>query len=705
DITGSKQNALNLREMEEQLGALFELSPLGIAMTDMSGRFVKFNEAFRAICGYSSEELKAIDYWKLTPEKYLQYEALQMETLVRTGRFGPYEKEYVRRDGSLVPLSLTGVMIAGRDGQQYIWSIVEDITQRRATEQAQRIAASAFESQQGMYVTDAQNVILRVNKLFTEVTGYSADEAVGQTPRMLRSGQHDAAFYAAMWDSIHRLGSWRGEILNRRKNGTVYPQQLSITSVKNEEGLVSHYVAAFQDLTPGKAAEEQIRSLAFLDLLTGLPNRRLLIIRLQQDMIGGERQKHQSALLLLDLDNFRNLNDALGHDQGDRLLQCFARRLRACLREEDTVARVGGDEFGVLLQHLGTDPLEALKRAETVANKILEALRQPNQIDGSEISCTCSIGITLFGEQYENTIEPLKRAELAMYQAKAAGCNTLRFFDPQMQAAVSSRIALEAALREAVARQEFVLHYQPQMTGDGSLAGVEALLRWQVPGRGMVSPAEFIALAEETGLIMPIGAWVLETACRQLALWASAPSMARLSIAVNVSARQFHQDDFADQVMAVLQRTGAPANRLKLELTESLMVANIEGAIARMNTLKEQGVGFSLDDFGTGYSCLYYLKRLPLEELKIDQGFVRDILVDANDAAIARMVIALGDSMGLTVIAEGVETEAQRDLLAGMGCHRYQGYLFSRPLPLAQLEAWISARALQCHALVEDGPT
>ena len=441
------------------------------------------------------------------------------------------------------------------------------------------------------------------------------------------------------------------------------------------------------------AAEAQIRDLAFVDLLTGLPNRRMLVVRLQQTMIGSEREMQYSALLHVGLDNFKNINDALGHDQGDLVLQGVARRINSCVRKRDTVARLGGDEFAVLLQQLSVDPLEAIKRSEMVASKILEALRQRYQIDGTEIDCSASIGIALFGQQPENALEPLKRSELALYQAKAGGRNRLCVFRPQMQAAANARVALESALHTAVDQRQFLLYYQPQLDHCGTVTGAEALIRWQDPQRGIVSPAEFIPLAEECGLILPIGAWVLETACKQLALWASQAGMASLTLSVNVSARQFHQDDFAAQVLTLLRCTGAPANRLKIELTESLTVTNLDSTIAMMKALKAEGVGFSLDDFGTGYSSLAYLKRLPLDELKIDKSFVRDIPTDADGAAIARMVIALGNSMGLSVVAEGVETGAQRDMLETMGCHKYQGYLFSQALPVQELEAFVRRAA------------
>ncbi|WP_370654649.1 EAL domain-containing protein [Rhodoferax sp.] len=551
-----------------------------------------------------------------------------------------------------------------------------------------RIAATAFESREGMLIADANNLILQINRAFTEITGYTASEVVGQSPRLLRSDRHSPDFYAAMWKAVKDTGGWQGEVWGRRKNGEIYPKWLTITAVRSDDGVVTHYVASETDMTARKAAETEITHLAFYDHLTSLPNRRLLLDRLQHALAASVRSGHRGAVLLIDLDNFKTLNDTLGHDKGDLLLQQVAQRLTTCVREGDTVARLGGDEFVVLLEALGENPDEAATQTETVGEKILATLNQPYQLAGYENRSTPSIGVALFGGHQTSVDDLLKQADLAMYQSKTAGRNTLRFFDPAMQAMVTDRAALEVDLREAVRQQQFILHYQPQVIGDGRLTGAEALLRWQHPRRGLVSPAEFIPLAEETGLILPLGLWVLETACTQLATWANQPKTAHLSLAVNVSANQLHQADFVDQVLAVLGRTGANPKRLKLELTESLLVSDVENTIAKMSALKAHGVGFSLDDFGTGYSSLSYLKRLPLDQLKIDQGFVRDILIDPNDAAIAKMVIALADSLALTVIAEGVEIEAQRGFLAQLGCHAYQGYLFSRPLPVQEFEAF-----------------
>ena len=566
---------------------------------------------------------------------------------------------------------------------------VQDITERKKVDQQQRIAATAFEAQEGMVVTDANSIILRVNQAFTEITGYSAEEVLGETPRILKSGRHDSAFYSAMWASIKTAGAWQGEIWNRRKDGEVYPEWLTITAVSGDAGEISNYVATLTDITLRKAAADEIEHLAFYDSLTKLPNRRLLLDRLNQALVSSARSKRQGSLFFIDLDNFKILNDTLGHDKGDQLLEQVAQRLVTCVREGDTVARLGGDEFVVMLTDLSENLEEAGAQTETVGEKILDTLNQPYQLGGVEHLSTPSIGVTLFRSPHKSEDELLKRADLAMYQAKAAGRNTLRFFDPEMQTAVTARASLEADLRQAVRANQFVLYYQAQMSDTGQLTGAEALVRWQHPERGLVAPVEFIPLAEETGLIVPLGHWVLNAACDQLVAWAANPDSASLTLAVNVSSRQFRHPDFVDQVAAVLDHSGADPHRLKLELTESLLLDDVEDTIAKMTSLRARGVGFALDDFGTGYSSLAYLKRLPLDQLKIDQSFVRDVLTDPNDAAIARTVVALAKSLGLGVIAEGVETEAQRDFLATSGCFSYQGFFFNRPAPIAQFDQFV----------------
>jgi diguanylate cyclase (GGDEF)-like protein/PAS domain S-box-containing protein len=562
-----------------------------------------------------------------------------------------------------------------------------DITERKQAEVNLRIAATAFESHESMMITDADGVILRVNQPFTKIDGYTSEEAVGQTPRLLKSGRHNADFYRAMWETIQRTGAWQGEIWNRRKNGEVYPGWRSISAVKGGDGVVTHYIGTLIDMTERKAAEESIENLAFYDPLTRLPNRRLLMDRLHQASASSARSGREGALLFIDLDNFKDINDTLGHDIGDLLLQQTAQRLESCLRESDTVARLGGDEFVVMLEDVSEHALEAVAQTKTVGEKILATLGQPYQLATHKYHSTPSIGATIFSDHGQSGEELLKQADIAMYQAKKAGRNTLRFFDPQMQVSITARVSLESELRKALENQQFQLHYQIQVDSSHRPLGAEALIRWIHPLRGMISPAQFIPLAEETGLMLPIGQWVLETACTQLKAWEQDAVTRDLILAVNVSAKQFHQADFVAQVQATVQHHAINPMLLKLELTEGMLLENIEDTIATMNALKEIGVQFSLDDFGTGYSSLQYLKRLPLDQLKIDQSFVRDIAIDNSDKAIVRTIIAMAQSLEINVIAEGVETAAQRQQLLVMGCHFFQGYLFSRPVPIEQFEA------------------
>ena len=401
------------------------------------------------------------------------------------------------------------------------------------------------------------------------------------------------------------------------------------------------------------------------------------------------RHNRCGALLFIDLDNFKTLNDTLGHDQGDALLQQVAQRLARCVREGDTVARLGGDEFVVMLESLSGSMKEAAAHAEIVGEKIVATLGQPYSLTGYEHRSSASIGVAMFLGCNDVAEELLKRADMAMYQAKSAGRNTMRFFDPAMQAVVSARATLESGLREALQKSHFVLNYQAQVDSAYRITGAEVLLRWQNPQYAQIPSRAFIPVAEETGLILPIGQWVLETACERLAEWAKDPTLSHLSIAVNISARQFQQKNFVDLVLQAIERTGANPLRLKLELTESMLLHDVDDVIAKMGALKAKGVGFSLDDFGTGYSSLAYLKRLPLDQLKIDQGFIRDILSDPDDAAIARMIVALGENFGLTVIAEGVESEKQLLKLAEQGCNHYQGFLFCRPLLQPDFERYV----------------
>lgn len=672
------------------LQGIIEQSLAGIYLIQ-EGRFAYANQGFADIFGYPSpaDIIGKVSVGELiVPEE----RAKVAENIRRRMDGEVPEMRYtftgMRRDGGRVDVEVHGRRME-YEGKPAVIGVILDITERRQAEQQLRIAAAAFEAQEGMLVTDADQVVLRVNEAFASITGYSAADIVGKTPRVLRSGRHDDAFYASMWESIRATGGWQGEIWNRRKDGEVFPEWISITSVKDAAGEVTHYVATFVDITERKAAESEIEYLAFYDQLTRLPNRRLLLDRLQQALAASARSGTEGALLFIDLDNFKDLNDTLGHEKGDLLLKQVAERLSACVREGDTVARLGGDEFVMMIEGLSSIPEEAAAQSKLIGEKILRALNQPYPLANREHHSTPSIGVTLFSDQKDNIDELLKRADLAMYKAKQAGRNTLRFFDPDMQEAVAVRTAMESDMRIGLKNGQFVVYYQPQVDSTGELTGVEALLRWKHPIRGMISPGEFIPVAESSGMILQLGEWVLETACRQLVAWSRDAVTAHLSIAINVSARQFHHPDFVDQVVAVIDRTAAKPSSLKLELTESLLLNDVDDVIAKMTALKARGVGFSLDDFGTGYSSLAYLRRLPLDQLKIDRSFVSDVVSNDNDAAITSAIVALARKLGLSVIAEGVETPQQREFLVRQGCYAYQGYLFGRPAPIEEFERWL----------------
>lgn len=687
--TGADDSPVSISE-DNWLQGVIEQSLAGIYLIQ-GGRFAYANQGFADIFGYDSpaEIMGMISVGDLIiPED----RAKVAENIRRRTEGEVPEMRYtftgLRKDGKHVEVEVHGRRMEFK-GKPAVIGVILDVSERKQAEQQLRIAATAFEAQEGMMVTDADQVVLRINEAFTSITGYSAAEIIGKTPRFLRSGRHDRAFYSAMWASINSTGTWQGEIWDKRKSGEVFPEWITITSVRSVEGEVTNYVATITDITERKAAESEIEYLAFYDQLTRLPNRRLLLDRLQQALAASARSGAEGALLFIDLDNFKDLNDTLGHEKGDLLLKLVAERLNLCVRDGDTVARLGGDEFVMMIEGLSSVPEEAAAQSKKIGEKVLTALNQPYPLADREHHSTPSIGVTLFSDQKDSIEELMKRADLAMYKAKQAGRNTLCFFDPHMQAAVVARTAMEADMRVGLRDGQFLLYYQPQVNHHVELTGVEALLRWQHPERGLVSPVEFIPVAEASGLILPLGQWVLETACRQLVSWSRGVETARLTVSVNVSARQFHHPAFVDRVLSVIEETGANPERLKLELTESLLLSDVDDVIDKMTALKDRGVGFSLDDFGTGYSSLAYLKRLPLDQLKIDQSFVSDIVTNGNDAAITSAIVALAHNLGLSVIAEGVETEAQCEHLARQGCHAYQGYLFGRPGSVELIEAML----------------
>jgi diguanylate cyclase (GGDEF)-like protein/PAS domain S-box-containing protein len=537
--------------------------------------------------------------------------------------------------------------------------------------------------------------IVYVNEAFEKHTGYSQQDVMGRSPGLLQGKGSQYAELNRMRLALEQSEPVHAELINYKKDGTLFWIELDITPIKNAEGIATHWVSAARDITQRKIAEEEIEYLAFYDTLTKLPNRQMLMERLERALSQSKSRTKKistninGALMFIDLDNFKVLNDTLGHATGDMLLRQVATRLGACVRLSDTVARLGGDEFVVMLESLPEDVLAATDYSRHVGHRILLALSEPYDLAGHQHENTCSIGVTLFSKRQQNMGDLLKQADLAMYQAKASGRNSLCFFDPAMQALVTANATLNSELRQSLRKQDFLLHYQPQVGRSGRMFGVEALIRWQHPERGLVYPNDFISQAEDSGQILPLGKWALETACMQLASWAKREETQHLSIAVNVSVRQFRHPEFVELVMMTIKDSGINANRLKLELTESLLATDIDVTIAKMGMLKDAGVTLSIDDFGIGYSALSYLKHMPLDQLKIDRIFVKDILTDPNDAAIARTIIGLAQSLGLGVVAEGVETVAQRDLLIHFGCECYQGHLFCQALPIDALEEFM----------------
>jgi len=702
DITESKRAELQLRESEQRYRTTFEQAAVGIIHSSFEGKFLRSNARFAEIIGYPHDEITGLTFQSITASDDLAASVDVQEQIISGAMSSAtWEKRYMRKDGSLTWVKLTVSAQRDTDGHAlHFIALVEDINALKEADQRLTEATEEIRLSESRYRTVFQTSpdgvlivrlsdgkILDVNKTFLQATGYERAEFIGRTGLKLGLWANDADRQMLVEMLLQDTECRELEFQLRKKNGEIFWARLSASLIQIEG---DQCVLSFaRDISEAKAAEDEIRSLAFYDSLTGLPNRRLLSERLRQTIAASTRSHHKGALLFIDLDGFKMLNDTLGHKTGDLLLQEVARRLTACVRDSDTVARWGGDEFVVILDELNAGAEDAAAQAKIVAEKILAAIRRPHHLAGRDCISASSIGITVFGDRKDSLDDILQQADIAMYHAKAAGRNTMRFFAPALQSAINTRAVLEEDLRQALKAQQFELYYQPQVDG-GRIVGAEALIRWNHPTRGVLAPGKFIPLAEETGLILPLGQWVLECACAQIAAWAARKETAHLTVAVNISARQLRQADFVEQVLAVLYRTGANPRNLKLELTESMLVDNFEDVVAKMAILKSHGLIFSLDDFGTGYSSLSYLKRLPLDQLKIDLAFVRDILVDVTSGAIAQTIIALSKVMGLTVIAEGVETEEQRAFLASLGCHCFQGYLVSRPLQLRDFGIWLA---------------
>ena len=692
DLAVAQRQAMRaLEEGAHRYHEIIETAMDGFWVVDTEGLLLEVNDTYVQRSGYSREELLRMRIPDLDVTMDEADIAERLEGMKTVGHVR-FETKHRAKDGSIWPVEVSKVYLPQNGGRHY--AFIRDISERYRAEEELRVAATVFNAQEAMMVTDADGNILRVNQAFSKITGYSAAEVMGKNPSIMQSGRHGKDFYIDMWEKIEKCGSWQGEIWDKRKNGEIYPKWLSISSVKGHDGEVSHYVGSFTDITAYKKTQDEVVSLAFYDQLTELPNRRLLLDRLQHALAASNRNKLFGALLYIDLDHFKNINDTQGHDVGDVMLQEIARRLRLTVREQDTIARLGGDEFVVLLEELSADQEHAATQAKLVGGKLMDTLRHPYTLQGKEYPASISIGVALFRNLDSGGIhEILKRADMAMYEAKKAGRNTLRFFDPAMQIALENRAWLESDLREASAEGRFILLYQRQVNSQGRIMGAETLLRWRHPERDLLTPKEFIGLSEETGLILPIGQWVLKEACHRLKAWESRPDTSKLMLSVNVSAREFKQENFVDNVMRILKETGAKPSLLELEITESMLLDNIDEFIEKMRVLRDAGVSFALDDFGTGYSSLSYLKKLPLNRLKIDQSFVQDLEHDPNDEAIVQTIIQMGQTLGLEVIAEGVETQAQCTMLEQYGCHHFQGYLFGAPTSLDSFEQALDSPA------------
>jgi diguanylate cyclase (GGDEF)-like protein/PAS domain S-box-containing protein len=685
-----------LRMSEERYRVAFQtsLDCVNINRLD-NGVYVDVNRAFVELIGYERQEILGrssleLEIWADPRDRLTLIEALRLHSVTRN-----LEAKFRRKNGT----TLWGLMSASvieLEGVPCVLSITRDITEAKIAEQRLAATTDALQASEERYRTVFHTSLdcitlshlsdgrfIDANHAFLDMIGMKSDEILGRTSKEL-----------GIWANPEA----RVEIVEMvRRNETVRDFQTEFVKKSGERfwvlisaaiiqvGGISCLVSVVRDISSVKAAESKIHNLALYDPLTGLPNRRSLFEKLGQTLTDGTRKGRLKALLLVDIDNLKTLNDTLGHHTGDLLLQKVAQRIAACSHDVDTVCRLGGDEFVVILDDLSDVAEEAATQAKATAEQILTSIRRPCLLENREYLTSASMGVTVFGDRDKSADQILQQADIALHLAKAEGRNTLRFFSPALQAVVNAHATLEKELRWAIKEKQFLLYYQPQVER-GKMTGAEALIRWKHPSRGIVPPDEFIPMAEESRLILPLGDWVLETACEQLALWADRKETAHLTISVNISALQFRQPEFVEHVLTALERTHANPRRLKLELTESMLVDSFEDVIATMAELKAHGLSFSLDDFGTGYSSLAYLKRLPLDQLKIDRAFVRDMLVDLTSGAIAQTIISLGRAMDLSVVAEGVESEEQRGFLAGLGCHCFQGYLFSRPIPLEDFQ-------------------
>ncbi|TCJ11666.1 EAL domain-containing protein [Parasulfuritortus cantonensis] len=679
DISERRQGEARLFEATQMLKVVIDTVPHYVFWKDRQSRFLGANRAFARLAGLDDPaELVGCDdyqfHWRAYAALYQADDAQVMASeTAKLNIIEPIDLEGETRwlETSKEPLRDPRGQVIGVVG------IFRDVTERIRAEEKLRQAAKVFESTtEGVMITALDGKVIAVNQAFTDITGYSEAEVLGGNPRQLKSSRHEADFYRTMWQEIRDKGLWQGEIWNRRKSGEIYPEWLTINTVRDQAGRPINYVGVFSDISAVKQTEAKLNFLAHHDPLTELPNRMLFNDRLEHAIQRAKRESARLALLFIDLDQFKHVNDSLGHPIGDKLLCLVAQVLSASVRAEDSVARLGGDEFVVLLEGIAD-----VDYASDVARKILAALIKPHRLDGHDLVVGASIGISAYPEDGGDAATLLRNADTAMYHSKAEGRNTFRYYSAELTRSARERLTLEGELRQAIERGEFELHYQPQVAvADGAIVGVEALVRWRHRVGGLISPARFIPLAEETGLIVPLGEWVLRTACAQFQAWRNDPSLSPFTLAVNLSPRQFRNKGLVQLVRAILEETGMPPRQLELEITEGAVMEQPEAARSTLLALKSLGIKLAIDDFGTGYSSLAYLRRFPINVLKIDQSFMRDIPNDVGASEIAATIIAMARNLNLKVLAEGVETGDQLAFLMARGCDYSQGYLHSRPL-------------------------
>jgi diguanylate cyclase (GGDEF)-like protein/PAS domain S-box-containing protein len=685
DISEQKRGEEQLRRSEEQYRSVIKTSGDGFWHTDMEGYLLETNEAYARLSGYRVDELVGMHISDLEAYEKPKETASHIEKIIRDGA-DIFETQHRRKDGTVWDVEISTSFSHDYGGHFFVFC--RDISERKRTQQEMRLIAEVFKNtSEGIVITKPDGTIIDVNPAYCEITGYSREEMIGAKPSKIKSDRHDKEFYHHMWQSLVEKGYWVGEIWDRRKNGEVFPKWLNINAVRDEHGGLTHYVGTFSDISVLKGIEKELEYMAYYDPLTGLPNRLLFKDRLESELKSCQRFDNHCAVLFLDLDRFKLINDTLGHTAGDELLIEVARRIEQSVRSNDTVARLGGDEFTLLLSQLKNPDAAA-----GVAQNLIEQLAQPITLQDNPLRVGASIGIAIYPEDGDNFTTLTRHADAAMYEAKAQGRGQYRFFSDYMDQSAHEHLSLERDLHLALERGQFFLVFQPQVNArTGCIIQCEALIRWQHPERGLVSPDKFIPIAEDTGLIHHLGDWVVAEVCRQLNRWKK-QGIEPPPVAVNLSARQFRQDGLVERIMELLSKYQVGVEELEFEITESVAMENAEATMQRLTALSETGFSLAIDDFGTGYSSLSYLKRFPVRKLKLDRSFVRDIMVDENDAAISAAVIHMADSLGMEVVAEGVESVEQRDFLVNQGCAIIQGYLYSRPLSSDDYRAYLAER-------------